>query len=81
MMDALTVSSIVVQGQLHELTHPGIDILEILKGSRDELGTADCHWVIDKANESLGGAPRALITVLMEANALCAPWPRKWLRR
>jgi len=61
----------VVQGQLHELTHPGIDILEILKGSRDELGAADCHWVIDKADESLGGAARALVTVLVKANVVC----------
>ena len=44
---------IVIQGQFHELTHPGIDILEILKGSRDALSAGDCQWVIDSVDLSV----------------------------
>ena len=60
-----------IQAQFHKLTHSGIDVLEILKGSLDEISAGNCHWVIDKANESLREAARAFVTVLVKADVVC----------
>ena len=55
-----------VEFELHKLTHPGVDILDIAESGHYEFDARHFLWVVHKAKNGLGGTACAIVALFVE---------------
>ena len=61
-----------VEFELHKLTHPSVDILDIVESGHYEFDARHFLWVVHKAKNGLGGTACAIVALFVETHVVGA---------
>ena len=66
LLDLCNNCILLVEFELHKLTHPSVDILDSIESGRNEFGARHSLWVVHKTKNGLSGAACAIVALFVE---------------
>ena len=72
LLDLCNNCILLVEFELHKLTHPSVDILDSIESGRNEFGARHSLWVVHKTKNGLSGAACAIVALFVEPHIVGA---------